>query len=58
MSVPEYWLIDPVMEQVTTFTLESEQYREIGVFTKHKAIISIEPTDLQLSAEQIFATES
>lgn len=58
IRVPEYWLIDPVAQTVMLLTLEGESYREVGVFGFQEAIASVEFAGLELTVEQIFATDS
>jgi Uma2 family endonuclease len=57
IGVPEYWLIDPVMQTVMVLVLEGEAYREAGVFSGNAVIASVEFADLKLTAERIFETE-
>jgi len=62
ISVPEYWLIDPIAQTVTVLSLEGDTYREVGVFGNDDAIraprrqanASIELTELALKAGQLF----
>jgi Uma2 family endonuclease len=55
ISVPEYWLLDPIAQTVLVLTLDGEAYREVGVFSGDEAISSIEFADLALTVGQIFA---
>lgn len=57
IGIPEYWLLDPATEEITVLSLEGERYREVGVFTKDETLVSVELTNLELSAEQVFAAE-
>jgi Uma2 family endonuclease len=54
ITVPEYWLIDPVAQTVMVLTLDGEAYREVGVFSKDAAIASVEFAGLELTVGQIF----
>ncbi len=58
IGVPEYWLIDPVAQAVMVLTLAGGVYREVGVFGKEAAIVSVELKELKLTVEQIFATDN
>lgn len=57
LGVPEYWLLDPVAQTVMVLTLEGDAYREVGVFGKQEAIVSIEFPELELTAEQLFEAD-
>jgi len=62
ISVPEYWLIDPIAQTVTVLSLEGDTYRDVGVFGNDDAIraprrqanASIELPELALNAGQLF----
>ena len=62
ISVPEYWLIDPIAQTVTVLSLEGDTYRDVGVFGNDDAIraprrqanASIELAELTLKAGQLF----
>ncbi|MGA7936136.1 MAG: Uma2 family endonuclease [Kovacikia sp.] len=56
IAVPEYWLIDPVAQTVMVLTLDGEAYQEIGIFSRDKAIASVQFARLELTSGQIFET--
>jgi Uma2 family endonuclease len=56
IGVPEYWLIDPSERSVTVLELQGDDYQEIGVFRENDRIFSPTFPDLELTAEQVFAT--
>jgi Uma2 family endonuclease len=57
IGVPEYWLIDPVAQTVLVLSLAGGSYREVGVFAKPAAIVSVELAELELPVEQLFASD-
>ena len=57
IGVPEYWLVDPVAQTVLVLALEGDQYREVGIFSKREAIVSVEFPALTLTVEPIFVQE-
>jgi Uma2 family endonuclease len=57
IQVPEYWLIDPVAQTVMVLSLAGDTYQEVGVFNQQATIVSVEFAGLQLTVDQIFATE-
>ena len=56
IGVPEYWLLDPVAQTVLVLTLDGTDYREVGLFKRSEAIISVEFAELQLAVGQVFET--
>lgn len=57
ISVPEYWLIDPVTQTTIVLRLEDASYRKMRVFSGNTLITSLELNELKLTAEQIFVNE-
>lgn len=39
-GVPEYWIVDPVLERITVLVLEGAAYREHGVFVPGQQAVS------------------
>lgn len=56
LNIPEYWIVDPLLEKVTVFTLSEGWYDE-AIFTGNTPIISPTFTELNLTADQIFKRE-
>ncbi|NCJ05996.1 Uma2 family endonuclease [Synechococcales cyanobacterium C] len=54
LSVPEYWLIEPVVQTVRVLSLAGKTYQEVGVFAGQEVIASVEFPNLTLRAGQIF----
>lgn len=52
-NIPEYWIIDPLKNQVTVLILEYGFYEE-KVFTQNEKIISQQFKEINLTVEQIF----
>jgi Uma2 family endonuclease len=40
-GIPEYWIIDPQMKQITVLTLDNEVYSEHGVFAEGEQATSV-----------------
>jgi Uma2 family endonuclease len=51
-SIPEYWIIDPIVSAVLVLTLKSTQYQEQR-FQGKQPIVSTTFSDLNLTAEQV-----
>jgi len=56
-EIPEYWIIDPEYRTVTVLKLELGQYVEVGTYRGSDRIKSEVFSNLQLMAEEIFASE-
>ena len=56
IGVPEYWLLDPVAQTVLVLSLDSKDYREVGLFKGNDTITSVEFAELQLPVGQMFET--
>jgi Uma2 family endonuclease len=54
-GIPEYWLIDPELRVVIVLRLDAEVYVEVGTFREGDRIVSSTFSELQLTAEQVFA---
>jgi Uma2 family endonuclease len=54
ISVPEYWLIDPIAQTVLVLILDGADYREVGTFSGNESIASVELAGLELTVGQIF----
>jgi Uma2 family endonuclease len=54
IAVPEYWLVDPMAQTVMVLALDSDAYREIGVFGRDQAIASEELQGLSLVVGRLF----
>ena len=51
-GVPEYWIVDPHLQQVTVLTLTDEQYEET-VFQGEEKVVSPTFPDWQMTAQQM-----
>ncbi|NEO27951.1 MAG: Uma2 family endonuclease [Kamptonema sp. SIO4C4] len=56
LDIPEYWVIDPVEDKVTVFTLSEGWYDE-AVFTGDARIVSPTYPDFPLTATQLLQGE-
>lgn len=54
LEVPEYWIVDPLTEQVTLLLWEEGLYEE-QIFQGDQTLISLVFPDLPLTVKQIFA---
>ena len=52
-GIPEYWLIDLSQQIITVLQLESNVYKEVGVFRRNDLIRASEFPILMLTAEQV-----
>lgn len=55
LSIPEYWVVDPLASKVTIFTLVEELY-ESAEFTGNQTLVSSIFPELQLTVEQIMCS--
>lgn len=53
-KIPEYWVVDPIEQKVTVFTLANNQYKT-SVFTGNQAIKSLTLPELTLTVERVLA---
>lgn len=53
-KIPEYWVIDPIEQKITVFTLANNQYKAT-VFTGNQQIVSKSFSELVLTVEQVLA---
>ncbi|WP_414574541.1 Uma2 family endonuclease [Anabaena sp. CCY 9402-a] len=54
LNIPEYWIVDPLINKVTVFTLIEDLY-EPAEFVDAERIQSSTFPDLQLTVEQVFS---
>ena len=53
LGVPEYWIVDPIQQQVTVLELDEGLYEET-FFTSEQELISPTFTQIKLTPQQIF----
>lgn len=53
--IPEYWIIDPIVQTVMVLQLAVSTYQEVGVFQGNTQILSSAFPQLTLTPEQIFS---
>ena len=56
LGIDEYWIVDPLKQQVTILVLDEGLYEET-IFTKEQELVSPTFTELKLTPEQIFTTD-
>ena len=56
LGINEYWIVDPLKQQVTILILDEGLYEET-IFTKEQALVSPTFTELKLTPEQILTTD-
>ena len=56
LGINEYWIIDPIEQQVTVLSLDEGLYKET-IFTNEQELVSLTFTKLKLTPQQIFTTE-
>ena len=55
-GIGEYWIVDPLEQQVTILVLDEGLYEET-IFTAEQKLISPTFTELKLTPQEVFATE-
>lgn len=55
VGIGEYWIVDPVLAQVTILTMQEGAYLEAGVFKGTQAIHSPTFTTLKLTAQTVLS---
>lgn len=53
-KIPEYWIVDPIEQKITVFTLTGNQY-QASVFTGNQAIASPTFRELTLTVQTVLA---
>ena len=53
IGIPEYWIVDPQLNQVTVLAIKEENYAEVGIFQDQQTVVSPTFPELALSASQI-----
>lgn len=56
LGIPEYWIVDPMQQQVTILLLDEGLYEET-VFTSQQKLVSPTFTEINLTSQQIFTAE-
>ncbi len=54
-GVPEYWIVDPIVNTVEIFTLKEEGYERVALYNREDALHSPLLQGLEISLEKIFA---
>jgi Uma2 family endonuclease len=54
-GVPEYWIVDPDLHQITVLALDGSQYREHGVFGRGATATSVLLTGFSVEVDAVFA---
>ena len=56
LNIPEYWIVDPLINKVTVLTLVEELYEPVE-FVGAERILSATFTELELTVEQVLLAE-
>jgi len=56
-GIPEYWIIDPQLEQITVLVLEGDRYREHGCFHRGQRATSVLLAGFELDVEAVLKAE-
>jgi len=56
LGIAEYWIVDPLEQQVTILILEEGLYEET-IFTAEQELVSPTFTELKLTPQEVFAVE-
>jgi Uma2 family endonuclease len=57
IGIPEYWLLEPVLQVVTILSLEASNYIDVGTFTGEQHLQSPTFPNLDLTAVQLFSVD-
>jgi Uma2 family endonuclease len=57
-GIPEYWIVNPETQTILVLALTENTYTEVGSFSGDEKVQSPQFTDLNLTANQIFAAGS
>lgn len=53
IGIPEYWIVDPQLNQVVVLAMEEETYKEVGIFQNQQRIVSPTFPEIQLTAQTV-----
>lgn len=56
--IPEYWIVDPELEEVTLLALNGTEYAEQGVFRRGQTVSSLILPGFSIAVDEIFAVTS
>ena len=54
-GIPEYWIVDPQLEQITVLVLDGNRYREHGCFKRGQRATSVLLPGFELDVDAAFA---
>jgi Uma2 family endonuclease len=54
-QVPEYWIVDPELQQIVVLVLDGNLYREHGVFGRDATATSVELLGFTVEVDAVFA---
>ncbi len=57
LGINEYWIVDPIEQQVTILVLDEGLYEET-VFTSEQELVSLSFKEIKLTPQQIFTAEN
>ena len=57
IGLPEYWIVDPDVQQVTVLHLDGETYGEVGVFRGEESVVSVEVPEVALTVAEVLGRE-
>jgi Uma2 family endonuclease len=57
IDINEYWIVDPIKQQVTILVLDEGLYEET-IFTSDQELLSPSFTEIKLTPKQIFTAEN
>lgn len=56
LGIPEYWIVDPQVQNISILSLDNETYREVAILSGDDPVYSTQFGKLDVTVSEVFAT--
>lgn len=53
-SIPEYWIVNPLNEQIIVYSLSGNEYERVGTFARGSVVRSVVLEDFEVRVDDVF----